>query len=450
LLALLRPVLAHRKFPVAAVEFLSKLAQSLGYERASLGFVVGHSIKVYAVSRHYEELSNAALPEVAAAMEESLQQDTALLYPYQPTDFPYIVAAHAELARLHGLSNALTMPLTQDGQSIGAITFESSKKTHLLPAQHWLIETLASEAGALLRLKWLLEQPLRVRLWLTFRQKLADPQEKFGFRLRLGAALLVGVCILVLLALPVSNDVSGHARLEARVQRVISAPIDGYLKEVRVRPGDRVKANQLLAELNGETLLTQQRKLEAEVAQQTNAVAEAMVKGDRAQLAMARAKLDDVTAQKDLLDQQLAHTRLVAPFDGVVIKGDLTQLLGSPLRRSDVLLTLSQGSGFRVIIEVDERDISDIQLGQRGTLVLSALPSEQFSFQVTRLTLVANTTTEGKNVFEVEAALDSGVQKLAPGLKGIAKISIGNQPIGWQWAAHLWHALSYALWSRLG
>ena len=66
-----------------------------------------------------------------------------------------------------------------------------------------------------------------------------------------------------------------------------------------------------------------------------------------------------------------ARTRLVAPFDGVVVKGDLTQSLGSPVAKGDVLFEVAPLDGYRVILSIDERDISDVREGGRGRLAKS-------------------------------------------------------------------------------
>ncbi len=450
-LALIRPLLVEQEFPLAASEFLSRLTQVTACDRASLGFVDGHTVKVCAVSRHYQDMVDAVLPEVAAAMEESVLQDSLLAYPHSLSDFPYIVVAHADLARRNNLSNVLTVPLARQGVLIGAITLENCKTDASDFDQIWLLKKLASDIGPLLYLKWSLQRPLWVRLLSMLRPNPFAESDSRPRQIRIAGTALAMLCAVMFFIIPFPNKISGQARLEASVQRLITAPIDGYLKEVRVRPGDRVRANQLLAVLDEDTLLAQRRKVEAEAAQLENSLAEAMVKADRTQVAIRSAKLDEVVAQRDLIDNQLSQTRLIAPFDGVVIKGDLTQMLGSPLKRSDTLLTLSKGDGFRVIVEVDERDISDIRAGQDGTLVLAALPSETFRIRTLRMTPVANVTPEGKNVFEVEAAVESGrIASLAPGLKGVAKITTGSEPVGWKWIAGVWHALVYAIWSRLG
>ena len=59
-------------------------------------------------------------------------------------------------------------------------------------------------------------------------------------------------------------------------------------------------------------------------------------------------------------------------------RGDLSQSLGSPVERGEVLFEVAPLDDYRIIVEIDERDISMVSAGQLGTLTLAALPGESF------------------------------------------------------------------------
>ncbi|MDD2667067.1 HlyD family efflux transporter periplasmic adaptor subunit [Zoogloea sp.] len=159
--------------------------------------------------------------------------------------------------------------------------------------------------------------------------------------------------VMVLLAVPFEFRVGGNARVEGEIQRVLVAPADGFLKQALVRPGDLVKAGQLLAELAEQDLQLERSKWSSELAQHENAYSAAMARADRTQLVISQAKADEARAQLALVDGQIGRSHIVAPFDGVLIRGDLTQSLGAPVQRGDVLLTVAPRERFRVIVEVD-------------------------------------------------------------------------------------------------
>jgi len=55
-------------------------------------------------------------------------------------------------------------------------------------------------------------------------------------------------------------------------------------------------------------------------------------------MSVLAAQINQVEAGLGLVSDKLARTVLVAPYDGVVISGDLSQLLGTPVEQGKVFL----------------------------------------------------------------------------------------------------------------
>ncbi len=87
---------------------------------------------------------------------------------------------------------------------------------------------------------------------------------------------------------------------------------------------------------------------------------------------------------------------------------------------------------FRVVLQVDERSITDVRLDQTGTLVLSGLPHEGYPFRVAKITPVS-TAREGRNYFRVEATPERMPEHLRPGMEGVGKIVVGPRLLVWIW-----------------
>ncbi|MGH8679871.1 MAG: efflux RND transporter periplasmic adaptor subunit, partial [Burkholderiales bacterium] len=249
-----------------------------------------------------------------------------------------------------------------------------------------------------------------------------------------------------LLFVPVEYRVSAPARVEGAIQRSLVAPVDGFLRAAYVKPGDRVTADQILVELAEQDLQLERRKRESELAQHENTYSAALARSDRTQFVIAQAKAEEARAQLGLIEEQLSRSRIRAPFDGVVIKGDLSQSLGSPVQKGEVLLTIAPVDEFRIIVEVDERDIADVHIGQIGALALAALPSNTLTFKVERVTPVAN-TRDGRNFFDVEGKLHVHPKSLRPGLQGVAKIKGEDRSFAWIWSHRFVDWVRLTLWS---
>lgn len=453
----MQSVLQASNFAEAVSALASEVASLAGCRRVALGWVVGDDMRVMGLSHGADAVLRGALPEVAEAMFESAQQRATVCIPARTKGVPLITQAHLLLMRQHGLTSVLTVPLAQHGQVVGALVCERTSGVFSL-ADMLALEQLVGMVTPLLILKRELERPWTERLrrrFVRLGERWRDPSEVLlRWGVRLSVAALLG-----LLAVPVPHRVSASAHLDGEVQRVMAAPQDGYLRQVHVRPGDMVKAGQVLAELSDDELQLTRRAKQAELSQHENGFAEAFARGDRTQAAVEQAKAAEARAQLELTDEQLARTKLVAPYDGVVIQGDLTQMLGAPVKRADTLLVITPGLQYRVMLEVAEADVSRLKVGQTGRLLLSAVPDQPLAIRVMRITPVAK-VTDGTLRYDIEAQLmadtaSSGnqqklqrtIQQLRPGLQGVGKIDLPAEPLAWRWGRELWGALRYAAWA---
>ena len=141
-------------------------------------------------------------------------------------------------------------------------------------------------------------------------------------------------------------------------------------------------------------------------------------------------------------------TQLVAPFDGVVVSGDLSQMLGTPVEKGKVLFELAPLDKYRVILKVDERDIAYVAPGQRGELALTGITGATLPFVVKTMTLVA-TAQEGRNFFRVEAQIEDASARLRPGMEGVGKVSIGERRLIWIWTRNFVNWVRISLWNWL-
>ena len=439
-------LLAHHRFDEAATAFATELALRLGFDRVSIGLVESGQVVVKAISHSADVLAKyEAHRAIASAMDEAIEQAAVLTSADTAGKIPRILQAHKALARATG-NQICTIPLANNHEIFGAITFERVSTEKLEQEDIDACETIVSLLGPLVLLRWNEERP-----WYSRLMKSSIGHAKRGYLLRrfffktVLYATLVG--FVVLLFIPVVHNVNAPARLEGLVQRALVAPEAGFLEKSYVRPGDRVKEGQLLAELSDQELQLEKRKWESELAQHENAYGASLAEADRVQLVINQSKADEARSQLELTEHKIARSKIIAPFDGIVIKGDLRQLLGTPVQRGEVLLTVAPVSAYRLMIEVDERDVAFVQAKQRGRVALVSLPDKTLAFEVLRITPVA-AIKEGRNYFDVEATLINQQQTfLRPGLEGVAKINAGNKPFIWIWTHRVLDSVRLALWN---
>jgi len=198
-----------------------------------------------------------------------------------------------------------------------------------------------------------------------------------------------------------------------------------------VRAGDVVRAGQPVCQLDDRDLALERKKWDTERRQLIKQFDEAMARHDRSQMQITLAKIGQTEAQINLMDEQLRRTRITAPFDAVVISGDLSQALGAPVERGQVLFELAPLNAYRAIVEIDERDIGAVRPGQAGEMHFASIPGG-FPISVQKLTPVT-VSKEGRNYFRVEAGIEKGSGRLRPGMDGVAKITVDRRRLIWVW-----------------
>ena len=165
-------------------------------------------------------------------------------------------------------------------------------------------------------------------------------------------------------------------------------------------------------------------------------------------LAVLGHQIRQAESQVSLAEEKLARAQIVAPFDGIVVSGDLSQMLGSPVEKGKVLFEIAPLNSYRLIVHVDERDIRYVAAGQSGTIALAGMPWTPLPLVLTKITPVA-VAEEGRNSFRVEAQLKELAPQVRPGMEGVAKIETGQRSILWIWTRGVIEWLSLAAWKYL-
>lgn len=325
------------------------------------------------------------------------------------------------------------VPVRAEAEVLGGVMLERDRA--FSGDERQLLTTVGLAVGPLLKLFERADQSLlsRVRQSIGGTVGLLTDSSHAGMKL-MAATLLVLAALLSI----VNTDyrVSSIALVEGAIQRAAVAPFDGFLREAPVRAGDVVGRGQVLARLEDKDLQLERIKWTAELEVAQRKEREAMANGDRVALRLASAQANQARAQLDLALEKLNRVDVVAPFDGVVVRGDLSQQLGSPLERGKLLFEIAPLDAWRVVLKVDERDISDIAVGNDGEMLLNSLPGHAFPLRVSKVTPVS-IAEDGRNFFRVEANLTGGTERIRPGMEGIGKVLVEPRAILWIWTHRL-------------
>ncbi|PVV14805.1 MAG: hypothetical protein B6D72_03080 [gamma proteobacterium symbiont of Ctena orbiculata] len=416
--------------PLASARAVELFAERFQCDRVTLALGDPRRLEISATYPRIEIKRETGLVRaIKEAMFEAIDQQAPLYYPAVNAERDLLLRCQQNLAEMVGRATLCTIPLQAAEMPVGALLLERHRAQPFTPAEQAESLQAAGLIGLLLYQQQRNERPLhhliRERLGNGLKRRLG-PQ---GLWLKLG---LTGLVAVLVFSGVVKGDyrIDARANLEGRIQRVITSPFDGYLQDVAVKAGDIVTEGALLCQLDDKDLTLEQAKWRSELAKLEREQREAMAAHERSKVAVLKAQGQQLRAELELVEMKLERSRIKAPLTGVIVSGDLTQSLGIPLKRGEELFKIAPLDRYRVMLQVDERDIADVQVGQSGQLRLAGYPHLDHAFTVKRILPLAS-AFEGSYLFTLEAELTDRDEHLRPGLQGVAKIDAGKRSLLW-------------------
>jgi len=242
--------------------------------------------------------------------------------------------------------------------------------------------------------------------------------------------------------------VTAPAVLEGKIQRVIVAPIDGFIAQAYARAGETVATGDVIAELDTRELLLQQQRYAAEVNEYTRQYRKALGARELTQAHIFKSQMSQAEAELQLLDKKIQRAVLKSNIDGVIISGDLSRSLGAPVKTGDILFEVAPLDEYRLIVFVDEKQVVDVKEGMSGSLSLKAMPGRKLPFSVHKVSPVFAENETGI-AYRVEARMAEHLAELRPGMEGVAKIEIDQRSFAWIYMHELFDLIRFWAWRWL-
>ena len=430
----------------AAMAVASELACGLQCERVSIGFVEKNDVLLHTISNNTNHETRQNIVKcIEAAMLEAIDQRETLVFPPDSNSY-YYTQEHETLVKQHSGEYICTVPLMVNEDVIGAVMYERQGEAGAFNKKtKELCEQLAALFAPILYYRRLNDRPITEKLKDSTHGLFSNMFGSDYLGSKLIATLVLGIFIFAFF-MPWNYRISASAILEGAVERVITSPEGGFIKDASARPGDIVETGTTLATLDDRDLLLEKLKWTGKQKQVSKEYREALAIHNLSQIGILRAQLSQAEAQLEILELKLNRTVISSPISAVIVSGDYTRALGSPVERGQVLYKVSPLDDYRVVLHVDESDISEITVGMVGELTLSAAAEETFEMKVVKITPVS-TAENGINYFQVEAALSSIPDFLRPGMQGVGKIEVGERRMLWVWTHKMFDWIRLKLWS---
>lgn len=429
LLDVLTIINGEKKFLGATLAMCNAVASRYSCDRVSLGWLERGYIRLKSISRteRFDKNMNA-VKALELTMEECLDQDDEILFP-PPEKASFVSRDHEKYAGENGSGNICSVPIRLDGDAIAVLTCERQERPFTaLEAQQL---RLACDQAAR-RLHDLHEQDgwLGARLARHTRKLLAKSLGPENTWLKAGA-IAGAIALGVLFFGRFDYRVEGNFILKSDVVAFITAPFDGFIKEVPVRPGDVLKQGQLLLQMDTDELALEEANALAEQVRYLREAEKARATNGLAEMRISLALADQAKARLDMARHRLAQASIAAPFDGVVVEGDLRERIGAPIKQGDALFKTTRMEGMYVEAEVNQRDVHEFKAGAEAEIAFVTQPKLKYRAKVERI-YPAAFSKEGENIFIVRLAIEQKPEEWwRPGMSGLVKVEAGSRTLFW-------------------
>jgi hypothetical protein len=422
-------VAAEKRFLSTAMAFCNGLATRFGCDRVSLGWEQHGSIRLRAISRTEKfERQMAAAQALEAAMEEALDQDEEVIWP-PPAGASVISRDHQRFAQDQKVPHLCSLPLRAEKDPVAVVTCERQST----PFSETEVQQMRLGCDlAAVRLADLQKQDrwFGARWATQLREqcaKLVGLEHTWAKLL----ALLIVVLLGLLFFLRVPYRVEGNFVLRSDELSYLTAPFDGYIDQVLVRPGDNVAAGAPLLKLKTDELELEASFALADFDRYRREAEKSRAAKALADMRVSEAMAEQAKARLDMVRYRLEHATVASPFAGVVVEGDLRERLGAPVKAADVLFKVARIDTLYVEAEVNERDIHEILGRSTGQIAFLSRPRNKFPVRITTIEEAAMPKNEA-NVFLVRCALDQQPQPWwRPGMSGICKFNVEKRTLFW-------------------
>ncbi len=276
----------------------------------------------------------------------------------------------------------------------------------------------------------------------------------------------------------VLRQITMPASIEAFEKTTLYSKVSGYVKWIRVDIGDRVTKGETIAKIEVPEMLGQRRETEAELgsakANHENAQAElesaqadyelkevtykrlhavreedpevmpqqtvdeargrfrvagARVKVVESRITQVLSKIRRVEATLNRLQTLIAYAEIKAPFSGVVTERfvDPGALVQAAITSQNVqpIVTVSTMRKLRLFLDVPEREVPFVDVGDAALITVDALPRRKFAGKITRFAVALNPSTR---TMRTEIDILNRERLLHPGMYAQVRLTLEKRP----------------------
>jgi RND family efflux transporter MFP subunit len=340
------------------------------------------------------------------------------------------------------------VPLADEEGRLGILSFESANPDFLSEAHLEMINILAAQATVALRNATLYKEVPFIGVLEPILQR----KQKFmaqGKRRRILTLAAAAAATLFFAAFPMPLRVDGNAEVAAAHAARIQSAVDGVVRQVFVREGQRVVRGDALADVEDWPYRSALAEAQAKYETSNSEMNRALASNDGSEAGIHRVQASYWASEVERDRQRLEQTHLRAPFDGWVTTPYVENMVGRHLSAGDTFAEIVDSALATVDVSLDEKDIVLVRRGAAALVKLNGYPTRTFRGTVD-IVSPRGQLDKDQRVFYARIGIPNSDGRLRPGMQGRAKIGAGWGPVGYVLLRRPAMWIYSKLWSLLG
>ncbi|MDX2249701.1 MAG: efflux RND transporter periplasmic adaptor subunit [Bacteroidia bacterium] len=223
-----------------------------------------------------------------------------------------------------------------------------------------------------------------------------------------------------------SNTVYASGTIVANEEVELRSEVSGRLVKLSIAEGSLVQKGQVIAKLNDDELLAQLKKLEYE--EQLAAQIEARQKKlldinaiSKEEYDMAMNRVNTLSADKELLQVQIAKTAIKAPFSGRIGLKNISE--GAYITPNEIIANIIQTNPVKIDFPIPEKYANLIQKGQKVQFMIDGTDE---IFEATVIAIDPR-VDEVLRTLKIRASYNNSGGKMLPGMFVRVTVPLGSE-----------------------
>ena len=239
--------------------------------------------------------------------------------------------------------------------------------------------------------------------------------------------LLIIVSVAGLLLISIRESVLAPAEVIAQAPLVVTAPIDGAIKQIYVQPNQAVIVGQKIFSLDDtvqkNSYIIAQKTLQIRKVDLLRVEQKAFFDPQsKAEIALLRAQVKKSEAELKYVADVLGRLDVRAEQAGIAIFADVNDWIGKPVRVGEKVMILANPEKTEVQMWISVADAINLAPETKVQLFLNTNPTHPLDAYLYQTSYEAELTPEGWLAFRAKAKFNPQNSLPRIGLKGTAKV----------------------------